>query len=53
MIHDVNPDDSIGPISMAAALGDQVVVSVQVGDQTFSTCVVLREGAQDPTNYCQ
>ena len=53
VIHDVNPDDSIGPIGLPASLGDQVVVSVQVGDQTISTCVVLREGAQDPNSYCQ
>jgi hypothetical protein len=53
VIQDVNPSGSIGPTPpMPAVLGDEVVVSVQVNDQTISSCVVLREGAQDPTTYC-
>lgn len=53
-IQNVNPDGSVGPITLPppVKLGDQVVFSVENGDQTVSSCVVLREGAQDPTVYC-
>jgi hypothetical protein len=48
------PDGSIGPTQpFVAAAGNQVQVSVQIADQTQSTCIVLREGTQDPTTYCQ
>jgi hypothetical protein len=53
VIHAVNPSCSIGPVEMQATIGDSVDVTVQRPDQTVSTCVVLREGAQDPTQYCQ
>jgi hypothetical protein len=53
IIHAVNTNCSIGPLELQAAIGDNVDVSVQRPDQTVSTCVVLREGAQDPTQYCQ
>ena len=47
----VNADDSIGPTTpVAAALGNQIVVSVESDEQTVSTCVLLQEGA--PSNYC-
>ena len=54
-IANVNPDGSVGPITVPppVKLGDQVVFSVQNGAQTVSSCVVLREGPQDPTAYCQ
>jgi hypothetical protein len=49
----VNADDSIGPTQpLAATLGDQVVVSIEAGPQTVSTCVVLQQGHQDPGSYC-
>ena len=49
-----NPDGSIGPTGpLTAHVGDEIVVSVQVNDQTDSSCIVLRNGAQDPTQYCQ
>lgn len=47
-------DGSIGPTQpFPAEANDNVVVTVQLGDQTESTCIVLREGTQDPTTYCQ
>jgi len=53
VIQDVNPDGSVGPTPpVAAMLGNNVVFSVTSGEQTVSTCIVLREGAQDPTRYC-
>jgi hypothetical protein len=53
VIQNVNPDDSIGPSpSFAAAIGDQVVVSVQTADQTDSTCVRLRDGTGQDPNGC-
>jgi hypothetical protein len=48
-----HPDGSIGPTQPTPGnLGDNVVVSVQVNDQTVSSCIVLEEGAQDPTRSC-
>ncbi len=53
VIQACHPDGSIGPTEPTpASLGDNIVVSVQVGDQTESSCIVLQEGAQDPTHYC-
>ncbi len=50
----VNADGSCGPTTPTPAkLGDNVVLTIVTGDQTASTCVVLREGQQDPTQYCQ
>ena len=49
-----NDDGSIGPtLPLPAMLGDQVVVSIQNTEQTVSSCIVLKEGAQDPNVYCQ
>lgn len=46
-------DGSVGPTPpLAAALGEQIVVSFQRQDQTASTCIRLREGAQSATDYC-
>ncbi|MGE5182141.1 MAG: hypothetical protein ACM31C_08765 [Acidobacteriota bacterium] len=54
VIDAANPDGSCGPTSpLAATLGDNVVFTIVSGSQTVSTCVVLRDGAQDPTAYCQ
>ena len=48
------PDGSIGPTQpFPAEAMNQVVVTVQVGEQTQGSCIVLREGTQDPTTYCQ
>jgi hypothetical protein len=50
----VNSDGSIGPTQpLAAALGNQMVVSIENNQHNVSTCVVLREGTQDPYTYCQ
>ncbi|HEY1559171.1 MAG TPA: hypothetical protein VGF94_30325 [Kofleriaceae bacterium] len=47
-------DGSIGPtMEFPATLGDNVVVSVELEQQTASTCVVLQSGKQDPNAYCQ
>lgn len=49
----VNPDDSIGPTQpLAAKAGDEVIVTIGTPVQTVSTCVVLRQGIQDPTALC-
>ncbi|MEO8840905.1 MAG: hypothetical protein ABI591_13210 [Kofleriaceae bacterium] len=52
VFHIVNADFSIGPMTLAASLGDQVVVTIESTSQTVSRCVVLRQGAQDPNTYC-
>ncbi len=53
IIEVARPDGSVGPTApVRAALGDQIVVSFQRDDQTASTCIRLREGAQDPNSYC-
>jgi hypothetical protein len=49
----VNGDGSIGPTQpLAAGSGQEVVVTIGLESQTVSTCVVLRQGIQDPTAYC-
>ena len=48
----VNPDFSIGPMTLDASVGDQVVVTIESVEQTVSRCVVLRQGSQDPNTYC-
>ncbi len=53
IIENANPDGSVGPTApVRAALDDQMVISFQREDQTVSTCVRLREGAQSSTSYC-
>jgi hypothetical protein len=53
IIEDAHPDGSVGPTApVAAAVGEQIVVSFQREDQTVSTCIRLREGAQSSTDYC-
>ncbi len=50
----VNADDSIGPTApLAAKAGDQIIVTVDATAQTVSTCVVLRQGTQDPNTHCE
>ena len=45
---------AIGPtMAFPATLGDNVVVTVQLEQETASTCIVLRSGLQDPNVYCQ
>jgi len=54
IIQHANTDGSIGPtLPLPASAGDNIIVSVENSKQTVSTCIVLREGAQDPTVYCQ
>ncbi|MGE0551255.1 MAG: hypothetical protein AB7O24_09340 [Kofleriaceae bacterium] len=53
IIEAAHPDGSVGPTApVAATTGDEIVVSFQRDDQTVSTCIRLREGAQSPTDYC-
>jgi len=53
IIENTRPDGSVGPTNpVNAALGDQIVVTFQKEDQTISTCIRLREGAQSSTDYC-
>jgi hypothetical protein len=42
--------DETQPVS--ADLGEQIVVTFERDDQTVSTCIRLREGAQSSTDYC-
>jgi len=53
VIQQANADGSVGPTQpLAAAIDEQLVVTFQRDDQTVSTCIRLRNGNQDPTNYC-
>lgn len=53
VFENVNADNSIGPTQpLQAAVGHQLVISVEHIDQTASRCIVLREGPQDPNTYC-
>ncbi|MBA3396630.1 MAG: hypothetical protein H0T89_28625 [Deltaproteobacteria bacterium] len=53
IITQARPDGSVGPTKpLAARLGDQVVVTFQLDEQTVSTCIRLRNGPQDPNVYC-
>lgn len=53
VFQDVNADFSIGPTQpLRAAVGNQLVVTIEAVDQTVSRCIVLREGSQDPNTYC-
>jgi hypothetical protein len=53
IIADAHPDGSVGPTGpLAAAIGDQVIVSFQREDQTVSTCVRLRDGTQSSLDSC-
>jgi len=46
-------DGSVGPTApLDATVGEQVVVTFQREDQTVSTCIRLRPGAQSSTDYC-
>ena len=53
IIETARHDGSVGPTSpLAARVNEQIVVSFQLEDQTVSRCIRLRDGQQDPTNYC-
>jgi hypothetical protein len=53
IIETAHPDGSVGPTSpVAAALGEQIIVTFERDDQTVSTCVRLRQGAQSATDFC-
>ena len=53
VIQQARSDGSVGPTApLAAAVGEQIVVSFQREDQTASTCIRLREGAQNANDYC-
>jgi hypothetical protein len=54
IIQAANVDCTLGPTQpMTALAGDQLDVTVQVGQQSVSTCIRLREGMPSPTDYCQ
>lgn len=49
----VNADDTIGPTQpLAAGSGDEIVVTIGTPTYSASTCIVLRQGIQDPSAYC-
>ena len=53
IIEQARPDGSVGPTRpVAGRVNEQVVVSFQLEDQTVSRCIRLRDGQQDPNNYC-
>jgi hypothetical protein len=53
VIQQARSDGSVGPTApIAAAVGEQIIVSFQREDQTASTCVRLREGAQNANDFC-
>lgn len=53
IIETAHPDGSVGPTRpVSAKVNEQIVVSFQLEDQTVSRCIRLRDGAQDPNNYC-
>ena len=53
VIESAHPDGSVGPTAgVRAEVGEQMVISFQREDQTVSTCVRLREGAQSSIDYC-
>jgi hypothetical protein len=53
IIENARDDGSVGPTApVSAAIGDQVVITFEREDQTVSTCVRLRDGAQSATDYC-
>lgn len=46
-------DGSVAPTDpVPADLGEQIVVTFERDDQTVSTCIRLRDGAQSATDYC-
>jgi len=53
VIQRARSDGSVGPTApLAAAVGEQIIVSFQREDQTASTCIRLREGAQSANDFC-
>jgi hypothetical protein len=53
VIEDARPDGSVGPTGpLAAMVGNEILVTFENDFQTVSTCVKLKEGAQDSTDYC-
>jgi len=53
IIEQARPDGSVGPTRpVSAQVNEQIVVSFQLEDQTVSRCIRLRDGQQDPNNYC-
>ena len=54
IIQNVNANGSVGPTTpIGATLGNEIVFSIENAEQTVSQCIVLRDGPQDPTSYCQ
>lgn len=53
VIQRISDDGSFMTQPFPAVVGNQVVVSITTNQQTVSTCVVLRDGQQSSTDYCQ
>ncbi len=53
VIQRISDDGSFTTQPFPAVVGNQVVVSITTNQQTVSTCVVLRDGQQSGTDYCQ
>ncbi len=53
VIQRIDADGSFTTQPFPAVVGNQVVVSITTNQQTVSTCVVLRDGQQSGTDYCQ
>jgi hypothetical protein len=54
VIENANADGSFSPTeAFPAKLGDQVIVTVDVQNQSESTCVVLQDGVQSAADLCQ
>jgi len=53
IIEQARADGSVGPTRpVNGRVNEQIVVSFQLEDQTVSRCIRLRDGQQDPNNYC-
>ncbi len=53
IIENAHDDGSVGPtVPLAAAVGEEIVISFQRDDQTASKCIRLREGQQSATDFC-
>jgi hypothetical protein len=53
IIEAAREDGSVGPtVPVPALAGEQISVTFELEEYAVSTCVRVREGAQDPTAYC-
>ena len=53
VIETAHADGSVGPTRpVSAVAGEQFVVTFERDDQTVSTCIRIRDGVQNATDYC-